>query len=75
MKSVLKGVEKHLASPIPKMRTLGMIVGEILMNQLNEDKKEEKKLKFEVRKKNKDCTAKNLIIFMISMILIQKLKY
>ena len=42
MKSVLKGVEKHLSSPIQQMRTLGMIVGEILMNQLNEEKNLEK---------------------------------
>ena len=49
MKSVLKGVEKHIASPIQKMRTLGMIVGEILMNRLQVEQNEEKKLKFDVK--------------------------
>jgi len=50
---LLKGVEKHLHSPIDKVRTLGMVVGENLMNDLNRfenlnDKNESRKLKFEV---------------------------
>jgi 3-methylcrotonyl-CoA carboxylase beta subunit len=31
MKTLLKGVDKHLHSPIENLRTLGMIVGENLM--------------------------------------------
>ena len=49
MKSVLKGVERHLSSPIEKMRTLGMIVGETLMNLLQIVENKDKMLKFEVK--------------------------
>ena len=31
----MQGVERHLHSPLENMRTLGMIVGENLMNDLN----------------------------------------
>jgi hypothetical protein len=53
MKTLLKGVDKHLHSPIENLRTLGMIVGENLMNDLNnnynkEDSSEKNELKFEV---------------------------
>lgn len=52
MKSLLKGVERHLHSPIVNLRTLGMVVGEHLMNDLNESSmaefKDAPKLKFEV---------------------------
>lgn len=53
MKTLLKGVDKHLHSPIENLRTLGMIVGENLMNDLNnnynkEDSSEKNVLKFEV---------------------------
>ena len=54
MKTLLKGVDKHLHSPIENLRTLGMIVGENLMNDLNnnynkgEDGSEKNELKFEV---------------------------
>ncbi len=50
---LLRGVEKHLHSPIESMRTLGMVVGENLMNDLNpfelSDKSENRKLKFDVK--------------------------
>ncbi len=58
MSLLLQGVEKHLHSPIQNVRTLGMVVGENLMNDLNlfntkdETEKEEKKLKFDVFKKH-----------------------
>jgi hypothetical protein len=51
---LLHGVEKHLHSPIQNLRTLGMVVGENLMNDLNpfnmneKTEKKEKKLKFDV---------------------------
>jgi hypothetical protein len=52
MSILLRGVEKHLHSPIENMRTLGMVVGENLMNDLNpfelSDKSENRKLKFDV---------------------------
>jgi hypothetical protein len=53
MRMLLKGVEKHLHSPIDKVRILGMVVGENLMNELNRygnlnEKTDNKKLKFEV---------------------------
>jgi hypothetical protein len=53
MNSLLQGVERHLYSPIENMRTLGMIVGENLMNELNEFylkkfDEQSKKLKFQV---------------------------
>ena len=53
MGPLLKGVEMHLHSPIENLRTLGMVVGENLMNDLNEmnfSKSDEpsKRLKFEV---------------------------
>jgi hypothetical protein len=65
MKSVLKGVEKHLSSPIQQMRTLGMIVGEILMNQLNEEKNLEKCLKFEVRLEFGKLTIKKCFFIIV----------
>ena len=53
MQSLLKGVEKHLHSPIENFRTLGMIVGESLMNELNKeyfgDNPDNKSLKFDVK--------------------------
>ena len=54
MKFVLRGVDKHLHSPENRVRTLGMIVGENLMNELNkldfsDPKEENRPLKFEVR--------------------------
>ena len=53
MRMLLKGVERHLHSPIDNVRILGMIVGENLMNNLNkfDDLKENsdnRKLKFDV---------------------------
>ena len=52
LKPILNGVEKHLCSPIVRMQTLGMIVGENLMNDLvwAEQHEDLKKLKFEVKK-------------------------
>ena len=44
----LKGVEKHLHSPNEKLRIIGMIVGECLMNYLNKLEDNSKKLKFDV---------------------------
>ena len=52
MRLLLRGVEMHLQSPIDSVRTLGMVVGENLMNYLNRyesaDLDLNKKLKFEV---------------------------
>ena len=56
MRLLLKGVERHLHSPLERMRTLGMIVGESLMNDLNQVQSANAteappKLKFEVLSK------------------------
>lgn len=53
MKFVLRGVDKHLHSPVDRVRTLGMVVGENLMNELNkldvsDSNEENRPLKFEV---------------------------
>ncbi len=48
MRSLLRGVEKHLHSPIESVRTLGMVVAEFLMNDLHSQEIE--KLKFQVSK-------------------------
>ncbi len=53
MQSLLKGVERHLHSPIDSLRVLGMIVGESLMNDLHDSNFSSlvdppKRLKFEV---------------------------
>jgi hypothetical protein len=53
MQSLLKGVERHLHSPIDSLRVLGMIVGESLMNDLHDSnfsslEDPPKRLKFEV---------------------------
>lgn len=54
MGPLLHGVEKHLSSPIEKTRTLGMFVGEKLMNRLNDflvnkNDDDNKQLKFDVK--------------------------
>lgn len=55
MAPLLHGVEKHLSSPIEKTRTLGMFVGEKLMNRLNDflskNDDQNKQLKFDVKQK------------------------
>ena len=53
IRMLLKGVDKHLHSPIDKIRILGMVVGENLMNDLNRfenlnEKSDNRRLKFEV---------------------------
>lgn len=70
MKSLLKGVERHLHSPIDSLRTLGMIVGESLMNDLNDSnfgdmEEPPKRLKFEVTKRilllNSEQISRNIL--------------
>lgn len=63
LKPILNGVEKHLCSPIVRMQTLGMIVGENLMNDLvwAEQHEDLKKLKFEVKKWLKKITLIKII--------------
>ena len=65
MMMILKGVEKHLRSPIDNVRILGMVVGENLMNGLNRYENlnktaENKKLKFDVN--NSLSKKKELLI-------------
>lgn len=52
MKNVLKGVENHLSSPIKRIQTMGMYIGETLINNLNNNIDESKNLKFEVKAYN-----------------------
>jgi hypothetical protein len=49
MKNVLKGVENHLSSPIKRIQILGMFIGEVLINNLNNNVDESRKLKFNVK--------------------------
>ena len=70
----MHGVEKHLSSPIEKTRTLGMFVGEKLMNRLNDflvnkNDDDNKQLKFDVK------SRKEIVFFRRKFIDFLFLKY